>query len=444
MMSPDERSLLRLMEAVLPAVGVWEQEEPRKRPQIFSLPVVIALMLRQRLDERGTQQSVVRQLVAGKLDSLLPKGKRVRERTISPASGGYAQACQRLSVATLEKVCDQVLEELSHRIEPEPESGLRVLVLDGTGISLEHRSQVQEKYPRSRNQYGEGHWGMLKLVGLHDVRTGVALRPSWGPMYGEKAVSEQALAEETVQRAPADSVILGDGNFGIFSFAYAVQRSDRGMVFRLTARRAQAMGATQLLPHGEIDYCWKPSRHDRRANPDLPADAEIPGRLIAASLKGWREPFYLFTTLCQSAETIVHLYCLRWNIELDFRALKDTLRLHHLRGKSPAAVEKELLIAVVAYGLVRACMALAARRNGLAPRQLSFTQCYGWLDDMLPKIYSPVAATRQRAFVQTLKFMAGAKLPQRRKQRSYPRAIWGHRQSFPNRGPAKTAIQKTK
>lgn len=442
MITADERSLLRLMEEVLPQVCVWEQKEQSKRPQVFSLAVVVAPMLRQRLDERGTQECVVRQLVEGKLDALLPDGKRVREQTISPASGGYAQACQRLSVSTMEKVCDQVLEELSRRIEPEPELELLVLLLDGTAISLEHRSQILEKYPCSRNQYGQGHWGMLKLVGLHDVRTGVALRPAWGAMYGEQAVSEQALAREAVERAPAGSVILGDGNFGIFSFAHAVQQSGRSMVFRLTRRRAEAMGATRLLPHGEMDFCWTPSRHDRRANPSLPADAEIHGRLIAASLKGWREPFYLFTTLTESAEKIVRLYSLRWNIELDFRALKDTLRLHHLRGRSPAALEKELLIAVVAYGLVRACMALAAGRGGLEPRRLSFTQCYGWLNDMLPKLYSPQPAMRQQAFDRMLGFMARAKLPRRQKQRSYPREVWGHRQSFPNRRPAKTAEQE--
>jgi hypothetical protein len=444
MLTADEGSLLRLMEDVLPAVRVWEQGEEKKRPQIFSLPVVVALMLRQRLDERGTQQAVVRQLAAGQLDRLLPDGKRVRERTISPASGGYAQACQRLPVGTMEKVCDQVLEELGQRIEPEPELELPVLVLDGTGLSLEHRGPLLDKYPCSRNQYGQGHWGMLKLVGLHDVRTGIALRPAWGPMYGEKAVSEQALAQEAVARAPAGSVILGDGNFGIFSFVYAVQQSDRGMVFRLTRRRAQAMGAARLLPQGEIDFCWKPSRGDRSANPGLPSDAEIHGRLIVVSLKGWREPIYLFTTLRQSAEKIVSLYCLRWNIEVDFRTLKDTLRLHHLRGKGPAAVEKELLIAIVAYGLVRTCMALAARRRGLAPRRLSFTQCSGWLNDMLEKLYSPLPALRQQAFDRLLTFMAGAKLPQRQKQRAYPREVWGHRQSFPNRHPAKAAEQKTK
>ena len=62
------------------------------------------------------------------------------------------------------------------------------------------------------------------------------------------------------------------------------------------------------------------------------------------------------------------------------------MRLHHLRGRSTEAVEKELLIAVVAYGLVRAFMALAARRVGLPPRRLSFTRAYGLLNAMIGKL----------------------------------------------------------
>jgi len=435
MLTVDEQSLLRLLEEVLPAVGKWEADQGRSRAQIYSLPVVVAMMLRQRWDERGTQQAVVGQLVAGKLERLLPDGKRVRARAISSATGGYAQACQRLAVSTVARVCDALLEELGRRVAPEPGWEYPVLLFDGSGISLEHRAEVLEKFPQSRNQYGLGHWGMLKLVGLHDVRTGIALRPAWGPMYGEEAASETGLAREALERAPAESVILGDGNFGIFSFAYAVQQSGRRMVFRLTARRAKALGANRLLPCGEMEYCWRPSRCERRKHPELPPDAAIRGRLIVASAAGWREPLYLFTTLAESAEKVVSLYGLRWNMELDLRTLKETLRMRHLRAKSPAAVEKELLIAIVAYGLVRATMALAAQRSGLAPRRLSFTHCSILLDNMLPRLYDPQPQARQQAYDRLLTLMARAKLPQRQKKRTYPREVWGHRQTFPNRRP---------
>ena len=54
-----------------------------------------------------------------------------------------------------------------------------------------------------------------------------------------KAVSEQQLAEQALARLPGDGVVLADGNFGISAFAYAVQRSQRPLLFRLTAARAR-------------------------------------------------------------------------------------------------------------------------------------------------------------------------------------------------------------
>ena len=70
---------------------------------------------------------------------------------------------------------------------------------------------------------------------------------------------------------------------------------------------------------------WKPSRWDRAAHPDLPADACIRVRLIAAPVvrRGKVIQLYLVTTLDLPVEQILELYGFRWNIELDLRSLKN-------------------------------------------------------------------------------------------------------------------------
>jgi hypothetical protein len=271
------------------------------------------------------------------------------------------------------------------------------------------------------------------MVVLHDMNTGIPLRPAWGAMYGPEAVSEQELAVRALERAPAQSVIMGDRNFGIFYYAHAVVKSGREVIVRLTDARAKALGAGGILPPGEMPVCWQASRQDRRQHPELPPEAQVSGRVIAVRQSGFRETLYLFTTLPDPAENIVALYARRWSLELDIRSLKRTLGVHHLRSKSRAAAEKELLIAVVAYGLVRAFMAVAAWRAGVPPRRLSFTGCYGLLETMSGKLCSSNAAQRKHAFERTLAYMAQSKLPQRSKRRAYPRAVWGLPQSFPRR-----------
>jgi hypothetical protein len=437
-----ERSLLRLFESVLPTAR-WKTLEGGSKAQIYTLRVVIWMMLLQRLDKRGTQQRAVHEIAQGHLERLLPESKRVREGRISQNTGAYARACGRLSMETTSQVCDGVLAELSRRIAPQPELERPVMLLDGSSLSVEHSPSLLDAFPAGRNRRGLGHWGIVKWVALHDVETGIALRPEWGPMYGPAAVSEQALARQAVERTAASSVIVGDGNFGIFSFAYAVFQSKREALFRLTKARAQAMGAKRLLPNGECRVCWRPSSFERKKYPALPADAAIEGRLLVVTQNGFRDSWYLFTTLSEEtpAEKIVAWYRQRWNLELDLRTLKGTLRLKHMQGKSKAAVEKELLIAVVAYGMVRALMAEAAARVGLHPRELSFTRAQGLLNAMTSKLCSPDADQRQLAYDRLLTYIGQAKLPKRSKARTYPRAVWGSGKYYPGRQPVTTPAQ---
>jgi putative transposase len=436
----DDRSLLRLFESVLP-VARWKALEGLAKAQIYSLRVVVWMMLLQRLSERGTQQRAVDEIVQGHLERLVPQSKRVREGRISENTGAYARACGRLSTQTTAAVCDEVLAELSKRIAPVAELGRPVMLLDGSSLSVEHSAGLLDAFPAGRNQRGLGHWGVVKWVALHDVQTGIALRPEWGPMYGPEAVSEQALASRAVERTPARSVIVGDGNFGTFSFAYAVVESKREVLFRLTKARAQGLGATRLLPNGGCRVRWQPSSFERKKYPQLPADAAIEGRLIVVTQKGFRDSWYLFTTLNEETAQIVAWYRQRWHLELDLRTLKGTLRLKHMQGKSKAVVEKELLIAVVAYGMVRALMAEAAERAGLHPRELSFTRAHGLLNAITHKLCSPDAKQRQQAYDRLLTYIGRAKLPKRSKVRTYPRAVWGSGKYYPGRQAAGTQLQ---
>ena len=436
----EEQCLLQLLEQVMPEEQ-WQELDSGRRAQIFTLPVVVKMMLLQRLNERGSQQEAVHQVAAGRLDAWLPDSKRVRAGNISQNTGGYSRACGRTPLRVIEKVCDRLLAELSKRIEPDPELKVPLLLLDGSSLQLEHAPGLLEDFPAGHNQHGEGHWGIVKWVALHDLRTGLALRPTWGAMYGEGAVSEQHLAKAVLQRAPAGSVIIGDRNFGVFSFAYEAIQSKHQLLFRLSKTRGETLGVGEVLPTGEKTVLWRPSRRDRANHPEWPEDAQIQGRLIAVTRPGFRETLYLFTTLLDPWEKIVAWYVQRWNMELDIRTLKGTMRMRHLRGKSTEAVEKELLIAVVAYSLVRTFMSLAARRAGLQPRQLSFTRAYGLLNAMIGRLCASSGQQREQAFDRILCYIGNAKLPTRSKSRMYPRAVWGSGKYFPQRGSPNKEVQ---
>lgn len=168
------------------------------------------------------------------------------------------------------------------------------------------------------------------------------------------------------------------------------------------------------------------------------AYASVSGRLIAwrvgrGKSKTW---LYLFTTWALPAQQIVEMYACRWNIETDLCSLKRTVRLHQLTAKSPEMTEKELLLAFSAYNLVRAVMCLAAQKAGLPPRQLSFSHVLNVVDAAWPQLSSPASLEEHhREFDRVLDRAAQCRLPQRRKMRSFSRAVWRHGLAFPYRNP---------
>ncbi len=60
---------------------------------------------------------------------------------------------------------------------------------------------------------------------------------------------------------------------------------------------------------------------------------------------------------------IAELYGLRWEVETNFRHLKQTMGMDQLKSRSVDGVLKELMIFVLVYNMVRAAMMLAARRQ---------------------------------------------------------------------------------
>jgi putative transposase len=427
MTSPEWSSLLELYQRILcrGVVQYLEKHSGRKSKRgIYSAPVVLWLMMLQRLQGRATLASGVQLLLQGAARPLMTACRRVRRKRISCRTGGYCQARQKLSKRLCRQVSQEIVERLREILQPAGQAP--VFVLDGSSLELEHSRSLLRRYPPAENQHGRGHWPVLRVVVLHDVETGMAQQPCWGPMYGPQAVSEQKLAEAALDALPNASVVVGDRNFGIFSVAYAAHQRGLIVVWRLTEARAKKLSGGSICEPGERNVVWKPSRWDQLP-PSVARQAEVTGRLIAERVgrgksKQW---LYLFTTSTLPAHEVVALYGRRWNIETDLGSLKRTVQLHHLAAKSEDMVEKELLMAVSAYNLVRAVICMAARRRRIDPRQLSFTQVLNVVDYAWHHlIHAPTKKQHDKEFLRVLDLAAQCTLPKRSKPRSYPRTQW--------------------
>src|SRR5258708_24471996 len=147
---------------------------------------------------------------------------------------------------------------------------------------------------------------------------------------------------------------------------------------------------------------------------------------------------YLCTMVQEPWEELVELYRRRWDVELDIRSLKQTLRMHSLSSKSPEGAEKELLLATAGYNLVRSVQVAAARQANLKPRQLSFSRVQAVVMTALPRLAPTTdVAQWEKQYPQVFRWAVQGKLPNRSGPRSYERAVWGKGAKFPNhkRGP---------
>jgi len=429
-------SVLTLYLRLVPTtVFVQSNQKKRRYRCIFSLPVVIWLMIFQRLQDRRTLVAAVQHVIRGLPPELNPRPcKRQRERSVSSNTGSYNKARQKLPLEIVQTVSDQIFDQLMP-----PEAGGHLFLLDGTTLTMPCTPSLTEAYPPSRNQNGESHWPILRLLVAHELHSGIALRPEWGP----KSVSEQRLTEVLLKRLPTRAGIMGDQNFGVFSIAWAAHQLDHPVLLRITPVRAKHAFGSTSNNGTDLKVEWRPSRRERESHPGFPCDASVKGRLIIRKVypSDGSGPLklYLFTTLDLPAKEIVQLYAERWNIETDLRTIKRTISLEMLDCKTPDMVAKELSLAITAYNLARAVINESARRTGMDPRQYSFSRVLDLINAWLPHLACITSdAEREEEYERMIKYAGQCKLYKRKKSASYPREVWYRRRTFPPRKTVST------
>lgn len=416
---------------------VQDDARVRRHNSLYSALVVLWLLVLQRLYGGVPLQAAVLELLRGLPASFWPHPcKRLLDwqqhgKIPSSHTGAYNQARQALPLFVVQQVCDRISSELMAEMDRRsPASAPRAFILDGSSVRLPHTPALCRTYPPGSNQHGESHFPLLRVLVAHDLYTGLAMRPEFGPMHGPDAVSEQELLASAIGRLPGGSVVIGDANFGVFSGAYAGVQSGHPVLLRLTTPRAQRLAGGDLRDGIDRKVEWRPSRADRRSHPQLPVDACVRGRLIVRQVQpdNGAKPFllYLFTTLTTSSDEALKLYGKRWSIETDLRTLKTTLRLEQLTSCTPDMVAKEIAMGIAAYNLVRAVICLASEQSGIAPRGYSFTTVRRIVEVFTPKLAAaPNAQAAKQVFEQMMHCVRQAKLPKRsRKRASYPRHVW--------------------
>ena len=415
-------SAVELLNRIIPRDEIEAFSLRHSPATVYTTLATLWMLTLQRLGGGMSLEAIVKETLTHNRD-IFPDNRRVREGTLSNNSSAYSEARQRLPIEVVERFADSVSQTIvdSHS---DILNDRRAFIIDGTTFKLAPTSDLREVYPPATNQHGETVWPILMLTVAHELRSGAALRPEFGAMYGSKNTSEARQAMAIAERIPAGSVILADSGYGIFSVVHAMLGCGHDVLFRLTKSRFKAFSRkAELIDQNEgssrYRLHWSPSAKDRQTHPELPQDASVAVELHAIQLDDG-EWLYLATSLCLDSCAAADLYARRYDVEHDIRDVKVTLGVENMRAQSDEMVRKEMLCSMVAYNLVVQLRREAAKIVKLPPRRLSFTGVWNTMQSCLLRQSRCDATTWQERYAAALSMATKDKLPHRR-GRSYPR-----------------------
>lgn len=303
-------------------------------------------------------------------------------------------------------------------------------LVDGTTLTMPDTAANQEAYPQSPNQKKGIGFPILRLVVLLSLATAAVYGMAMGPYRG-KETGETALLRQLLEQLTAGDVLVGDRYYCSYWLVAMGQQRGVDVVFRLHQKRKYDFRRGQRLGDGDHVVVWhKPKRPpwmDAATYAAVPESLRVRELRVPIAKPGCRVQELVIATTLTDAEAyakddIADLYKDRWQVELDLRALKQSLGIDQLRCKTPAMVAKELWATFLGYNLLRKVAAQAAREQGLQARQVSFTatqQALAATWGSWTVAAAPTRATQGRQVLQVL----GKEIVGDRPDRYEPRAV---------------------
>ena len=277
---------------------------------------------------------------------------------ISPETGAYCTARKRLPEHVLPVLSGNVADDLRAQASVEHLwRGRRVLAADGSSFSMADTAKNQAKYPQPSSQKPGCGFPIAGFVALVCLATGAVAALTLGRQTAHDLTLFYFLRSYFV---PGD-VFLGDRGFCSYAEMALFQARGVDSVCRLHQSRRPDFRRGRALAVGDHVVSWKrPGRCPGGLRAEdcaqLPATLRVREIRYQVAVKGFRtRSVTLATTLLDAeaypAEALAELYFRRWEIEVDFRHLKTTMRADVLRGQSPSVVEKEFWAHVLVYPL---------------------------------------------------------------------------------------------
>lgn len=343
------------------------------RRRLFSKENTFWAFFSQVLDSDGGCQEVVRKLQAF---------AAIRSKQLpSSSTAAYCQARKKLDLSCLEAIRLHTSKRLQAMSRTGCLHGRRVVVVDGTGVSMPDTAENQQVWPQQSNQKPGCGFPQATLCACFCLQTGALLSYE----VGNKKSHELPMLRKQWDTFKKGDIFLGDKGF--CSYYDVSSLRDRGIDSVITlARRIPVAESESIKVLGKDDLLikWKKPAVRHKASSYSQEEWEgLPETLLLRQIKvtvnqpGFRvTTFHIITTLLDAEEypasELADLYFQRWDVELFFRDIKTTMGMDILRCKTPDMVRKEILMHLIAYNCIRCLMYEAAEKKCVTVRRISF------------------------------------------------------------------------
>jgi hypothetical protein len=350
------------------------QEVGKTCDRIFTPVVTLCTFLAQVLSDDHSCRAAVARLLAWRAARGLP--------ACSADTGGYCKARQRLPEALLQRLVRESADRLQLQASQDWLChGRRVVIADGSTVSMPDTPANQKAYPQHGNQKPGCGFPIARIVVLLSLATGCVLEAAIGSSKG-KLTGEHALLRGMHRRLKPGDILLGDAYYSSFDEVALLLAEGVDVVMRQAGNRRTDFRQGQKLGREDHLVVWERHRN-RPAWMDRLSFRRLPRQLLMRELRvrvdrpGFRTREFVVVTSLRDAELyspeeLAGLYRARWHAELDLRSMKQTMKMDVLRCQTPELVRKEFWAHLLAYNLIRGVMAEAARGEGIKPRAVSF------------------------------------------------------------------------
>ena len=337
-----------------------------------------------------------RQILGGNLS--MPELCRLAGSQFTPEA--YCTARRRLPLALLQLM----LRRIGAAAPDSPAllwKGHRLWHVDGSSFSMADTPELQKTFGQPGQQRQACGFPVAHILCLFDATSGLIADCILSPLR----THDMAHAAELHRQMRPGDILIGDRAFESFAHlalllgqglhAIVPVHQKRKVDFvsrqRRTGKKLQRIERERVRRCGRCQQIvrWlKPENKPRYMSQEqyaaLPETIEV--REIKRTVRlstGQKQIIVLVTTLLDEqlypAEELVKVLEGRWQVEVNLRHLKTTMKMEVLRSQSAAGIEKELWMFFIVYNLVRLIMLQAALRQEVNVGRISFADALYWV-----------------------------------------------------------------